>query len=162
MSRIVFYRQFKAFSCSDVCTFPAILFHKALGQCPVILLSVRAAVKLHQKQGTAESGSHWPFSVGLWWKTQPGEAPTTTKIMFVSLGAIKTWTLLPHYSIFEHICWICDAGMTTHNIYCFHCRARHSKCEKLCLPENNIYIYKKNHNSGLLLPVGPELSTLVF
>lgn len=106
MSRILFYRQFKLFSCTNLCMFPVIFFNRALGECPVILVvalhknvSLRTAVKLHQKQGTVELGSPWPFSVWFRWKTVPGEAPSTARIVFVTLGAFKTCRLLTRCSV---------------------------------------------------------------
>lgn len=106
MSRILFYRWFKLFSCTNLCIFPVIFFNRALGECPVILVdalhknvSSIAAVKLLQKQGTVELGSPWPFSVWFRWKTVPGEAPSTARIVFVTLGAFKTCRLLTGCSV---------------------------------------------------------------
>lgn len=71
------------------------------------------------------------------------------------------------FCIFSRFCKMSDSVMTTAERIFTASTAEQDilslfwKCEKLCLAEKHLKKLKK-HNSGLLLAIGPDPSTLVF
>lgn len=74
----------------------------------------------------------------------------------------------PNILYFEQICWIFDSVMRTaeEDIYSFHCRTRHCvivlEMWKIMSCWKAYIFLTTKHNSGLLLAIGLDLSTLVF
>lgn len=121
-----------------------------------------------QKTGQQLFWAFWPFSMSC---LIYAENSTWNCSKHPQALRINAWDFLlplqlslsffpPSYHAWRNfVCW--------EDTQCFHCSARHFPplfwtCKKWCLAERTFFFSASKYNTGLLLAIGPDLSTLGF